>query len=196
MHKRLCFIYTETTGLHKTNNNVIKKELFKYARMVTMNYIIGYYKDMKDFVCEKKVRTIVQPRCMFIPKETEIFHNITQEIAIKEGIDPDIIIKTFKKDIEKVDIIVSHNVDFHLKTILSEAVRYNINLDLSKYIVIDTINFTPNTMQAQEYVKLKDLAIRLKIKNEDYSNLELIREVFTKLYKKFEKSCRVVETEV
>jgi DNA polymerase III epsilon subunit-like protein len=136
---------------------------------------------------------------MFIPKETEIFHNITQEMAMKEGTDPDIIIKTFKKDIEKIDIIVSHNVDFHLKTILSEAVRYNINLDLSKYIVIDTINFTPNTMQAQEYIKLKDLAIRLKIKDiiDDPSyNVELIRDVFTKLYKKFEKSCRVVETEV
>lgn len=195
MHKKLCFVYTETTGLHKTNHNVIKKELFKYARMVTINYIIGYFKDIKEFICEKKVRTIVQPRCMVIPKDTEKFHNITQEMAMKEGTDPDIIIKTFKKDIEKIDIIVSHNVDFHLKTILSEAVRYNINLDMSKYIIIDTINFTPNTMQAQEYIKLKDLAARLKIK-EDYSNVELIQEVFIKLYKKFEKSCRVIETEV
>jgi DNA polymerase III epsilon subunit-like protein len=195
MHKKICFIYTETTGLHKSNKNVIKKELFKYARMVTINYIIGYFKDMKEFVSEKKVRTIVQPRCMFIPKDTEKFHNITQEIAMKEGVDPDIIVKTFKKDIEKVDIIVSHNVDFHFKTILSEAVRYNINIDLSKYIVIDTINFTPNTMQAQEYIKLKDLAIRLKVK-ENQSIVELIQEVFIKLYKKFVKSCRVVETEV
>jgi hypothetical protein len=45
MYKRLCFIYTETTGLHQTNKDVSKKELFNYARMVTLNYIIGYFKD-------------------------------------------------------------------------------------------------------------------------------------------------------
>ena len=186
MQKRLCFIYTETTGLHKTNSCVTKKELFKYARMVTLNYEIGYFnsnnKD-RQFIIENKVRTIVRPRCMVIPKETEQYHNISQEIAMKEGTDPDIVISKLKKDLEKVDIIVSHSVDFHLRTILAEAVRYNINLDLSKFMIIDIMNFNEN------YTKLKDLATMLKV-DILLPSIDLIKNVFIKLYRKFEKATK------
>ena len=186
MQKRLCFIYTETTGLHKTNSCVTKKELFKYARMVTLNYEIGYFnsnnKD-RQFIIENKVRTIVRPRCMVIPKETEQYHNISQEIAMKEGTDPNIVISKLKKDLEKVDIIVSHSVDFHLRTILAEAVRYNINLDLSKFMIIDIMNFNEN------YTKLKDLATMLKV-DILLPSIDLIKNVFIKLYRKFEKATK------
>jgi len=190
MHKRLCFIYTETTGLHKNTSYVIKKELYKYARMVTLNYEIGYFNPNSDpkkreFITENKVRTIIRPRCMVIPKETEQYHNISQELAMKEGTDPDIVISKLKKDLEKIDIIVSHNVDFHLKTILSEAVRYNINLDLSKFMIIDTISFHHN----ENYIKLKDLATMLKVQF-SLSSVELIKNVFIKLYRKYEKSIK------
>ena len=186
MFKRLCFIYTETTGLHQTSNNVSKKELYKFARMVSLNYEIGYMVDNK-FVLENKIRMISKPRCMFIPKETEQFHGITMEIANKEGIYPNEMIMKLKEDLKDVDIIISHSVDFHFKTILAEAVRYNINLDLSKYMVIDTISFFHN----YGFIKLKDLATNLKIKDigsTNENNTELIRKVFIKLYKKYEKS--------
>jgi DNA polymerase-3 subunit alpha len=189
MQKRLCFIYTETTGLHKTNSCVTKKELFKYARMVALNYEIGYFnsnnKD-RQFIIENKVRTIVRPRCMIIPKETEQYHNISQEMAMKEGTDPEIVISKLKKDLEKVDIIVSHSVDFHLRTILAEAVRYNINLDLSKFMIIDTMNFNISGPY-ENYIKLKDLATMLKV-DSLLPSIDLIKNVFIKLYRKFEKA--------
>jgi hypothetical protein len=185
MYKKICFIYTETTGLHQTNKDVTKKELFNYARMVSLNYIIGYIKN-NDFIEEKRIRTIVCPRAMYIPKDTEQFHGITQEYALVNGVNPDVIIKKLKNDIMTVDVIVSHNVDFHLRTILAEAVRYNIMLDFSSYIIIDTINF----YHMDNYIKLKDLIIKLKLKISSDDTVENIKNVFFKLYKKFEKSLK------
>lgn len=186
MYKKLCFLYTETTGLHQVNENVSKKKIFAFARIVTLNYEIGYVKD-KEFIQEKKVRLIAKPRSMFIPKETEEYHGITQEMAIKQGVDPEQIINQFKDDLKNVDIIVSHNVDFHLRTIFAEAVRYNINLDLTKFVIIDTISFQHNF----GFIKLKELANKVGVKNiptSNESNVELIRDVFFKLYAKFKKS--------
>jgi DNA polymerase III epsilon subunit-like protein len=188
MSKRICFVYTETTGLHNTIKPVSKKELFAFARMVSLNYIIGSIKDM-EFIEENRVRTIIKPRSMVIPEETIKYHGITQEYATKHGIDPEQVVKNFIKDIKNVDIMVSHNVDFHLKTILAEAVRYNIMIDLTNYIVIDTINFAHN----EGFMKLRDLAVKLKVKdisdkNED--NVEIIGNVFFKLYSKYKKSIK------
>jgi DNA polymerase III epsilon subunit-like protein len=186
MYKRICFIYTETTGLHQINKNVSKKELFGYARMVTLNYEIGYVKD-KEFIQEKMVKQIVKPRCMVIPQETIEYHGITQQIANKKGLDPELIINQFKDELKTVDIIISHNVDFHLRTILAESVRYNIILDFNKFIIIDTINF----FHSYGFIKLKELASKVGIKQipeTNESNVELIRDVFFKLYSKFKKS--------
>jgi DNA polymerase III epsilon subunit-like protein len=188
MYKRICFIYTETTGLHSCNKPVIKKKLYAYSRMVSLNYEIGYLKS-NEFIQEKVVRTIAKPRCMYIPKETEEYHGITQEYATKNGVDPEIIINQLKDDLKNVDVIVSHNVDFHLRTILAEAVRYNIILDFNNYIIIDTINF----YHSFGFIKLKDLALKLKLKNipeiiKNQKNVEVIKNVFLKLYVKFIKS--------
>ena len=188
MHKKICIIYTETTGLHQSNY-ISKKELFKFARMVTLNYEIGYLKG-NEFIIENKVRSLVKPRCMYIPKETEQYHGITMEMAKEQGTNPDVLLKQFKDDIKNIDVIVSHNIDFHLKTILTEAILYNIQLDFTKYIIIDTINFFHNYSD-NCFIKLRDLATKLKFKDipeSSENNVEIIRDVFLKLYKKFEKS--------
>ena len=186
--KRICFLYTETTGLHNTYENVSKKKLYAFARLVKLNYEIGYFKD-NEFYQEKVVKEIVKPRCMVIPKETEVYHGISQELAEKKGICPEILIEKFKNDINsyKVEIIVSHNADFHIKTVLAEAIRYNIQLEFANHIIIDTISFNHD----YGYIKLLDLADKLKIKNKDEKDkLELIKIAFFKLYIKFEKSIK------
>ena len=55
MHKRICFLYTETTGLHQSNYPVSKKKLYTFARMVSINYIIGYLKDNNVRIWDPKV---------------------------------------------------------------------------------------------------------------------------------------------
>jgi DNA polymerase III epsilon subunit-like protein len=183
MDKRICFIYTETNGLHQTEDIVSKKNLYCFARMVCLNYEIGYIKN-NEFIQENKVRHIVKPRCMLITDETIKFHGITQQIATETGIDIEIILKQFKEDIKKVDIIVSHNIDFHLRTILAETVKYNFLIEFKNYIIIDTINFYHN----YGYIKLKELANKLKV--EENNNLDMIKNSFIKLYLKFQKSLK------
>jgi DNA polymerase III epsilon subunit-like protein len=186
MYKKICFVYTETTGLHQLNENVSKKNLFGFARMVTLNYEIGFVKN-KEYIQEKKVNQIVKPRCMFIPQETIEYHGITQEFANLNGEDPELIINEFINDLKTVNIIVSHNIDFHLRTIIAEAVRYNININLTNLVIIDTISF----YHKFGFIKLKDLAQKMSLKNiptNNKNNVELIRDIFFKLYSKFKKS--------
>ena len=198
MDKLVCFIYTETTGLHQSNI-LSKKNLYCFARLVVLNYEIGYFEN-KKFISKKKVRHIIKPRCMNIPVNSIQFHNITQDFAITNGKDIELVIKEFKEDIKIVDILVSHNIDFHLKTILSETIRYNILLDFTKYIIIDTISF----FHKYGFIKLKDLFDKLSIKKDNkinditltekktdiilYKSIDMIRLVFFKLYSQYKKS--------
>lgn len=186
MNKKICFLYTETNGLHQTNDDITKKNLFCFARLVVLNYEIGVVIN-NEYVQEKKVKYIIKPRCMIIPDETIEFHGITQEKAIKKGIDPEEALNLFKTDLKGVDILVSHSIDFHLKTILAEALKYNISFDFHKILIIDTISF----YHSFGFIKLKDLAQKLKIKDipeNNKNNVEIIRNIFFKLYSKFLKS--------
>ena len=42
MPRLVCFIYTQTNGLHGSNEFVTKKNMFEFARPVSLNYVIGY----------------------------------------------------------------------------------------------------------------------------------------------------------
>lgn len=184
MHKKLCFLHCSTIGLHQTTQPVSKKNLFNFARLVELTYDIGYF-DGNQFISDKKESIIVKPRCMTIPEDTVKYHGITQAKALKKGTDPEVVINKFINDINKVNIIVSHNINFHLKTIIAESVRYNIPIDFSKYIIVDTIDFNHDN----GFIKLKDLAEKLKIKDiNEIDNLDLVIMVFKKLYNKHVKS--------
>jgi DNA polymerase III epsilon subunit-like protein len=186
MDKRICFLYTETNGLHKTTDELTKKNIFNFARLVVLNYEIGIIKN-DEYTIEHNIKQIIKPRCMIIPEETIIFHNISQEKAIAKGIDPEEALTNFKTKLKNVDILVTHSADFHLKTILAESLKYNISIDFNKIIIVDTINF----YHSFGFLKLKELALKLKIKDiieTNKNNVELIRNIFFKLYSKFKKS--------
>ena len=55
MPKNICLIYVETNGVHKTDEIVSKKNMFKFARPICLNYIIGY-KQGDEFVEIKSER--------------------------------------------------------------------------------------------------------------------------------------------
>ena len=187
MPKLVCFLYTQTNGLHNSNDFVSKKNLFEFARPVSLNYIIGY-REGKDFVETKKEKFIFKPDCLNISEESEKLHGISISTAKEKGIDPEEIMNTFKKDIKNVSVLVSHNLPFHIKALQVECFRNCVSIDFSNYILIDTINFHHNL----EYPKLKELSNHLLKK--DYSekkqsyNLVLIKKCFLKLYSQYEKS--------
>ena len=179
MSKNVCFIYTDTNGLHTTNENVSKKNLYNFARIISLHYSIGTFDNMYKYTETKNVTHILTPKTINFDKTALKFHNITYENALAKGVDNHIVITELKNDLKDVDIIVSHNLSFHLKAIQVECFRTAITLDFSKFILIDMISFGHN----YTYPKLVDLIKKLKIKNIDNLNqLEQFRHVFVKLY--------------
>lgn len=189
MTKKICFIYTETNGLHTVNQNVSKKNLYGIARLISLNYLIGYRENGK-FVQIKKVKKILTPKCINFDKTAMKFHGINKEEALKKGTDSNDIMTQFKKDLTNVKVIVSHNLPFHLKAIQAECFRACICINFSSYTLIDTISF----YHKSEYPNLRSLAKSLLKK--DYSdkkqnyNLILIKKVFIELYNRYEKSIK------
>jgi DNA polymerase III epsilon subunit-like protein len=183
--RKICIVYTETNGLHSSNEDVIKKNLYCFARLVVLNYEIGY-KENNKFVSTKKVRIIIKPRCMNISNESTEIHGITMEIANNEGVEIEKVLEQFTKDLRDVSVIISHNVDFHLKTIIAEFVRYNIPFTFNNFIVIDTIGF----FHKMSYPKLDFLydALFTKKSKKQITNLDKIKNSFLKLYEDYEKS--------
>jgi hypothetical protein len=139
------------------------------------------------FTENKHITNIIKPTCMRIDNDIYKDYNITNEYALENGIEPDLCISEFIKNIKSVDFIIGHDINFHLKTIIAEAIKYNIVLNLNNYIVIDIINFYHNF----NIVLISELANKLKIKDlESKSDIELIRDIFFKLYSKFIKSIK------
>ncbi len=184
--RKICFIYTETNGLHSTNEDVIKKNLYSFARLVVLNYDIGY-KEGNKYVSSKKVRSIIKPRCMYISEESIKIHGITMEQANEEGCEIEQVLETFIKDLSDISVIVSHNIEFHLKTIMAELIRYNKPFNFSNFIIIDTISFFHNL----SFPKLDNLyttIVDTKKSKKQVNNLEKIRLCFLRLYENYELS--------
>jgi DNA polymerase III epsilon subunit-like protein len=183
--RKMCIVYTETNGLHSCNEDVIKKNLYCFARLVVLNYEIGY-KENNKFVSTKKVRSIIKPRCMNISDESVKIHGITMEIANNEGVEIEKVLDIFSKDLSDVSIVISHNVDFHLKTIMAEFVRYNIHFSFNNFIVIDTISFF-HKMSYPKLDVLYDILFTKKSKKQ-ITILDKIKNSFLKLYEDYERS--------
>jgi DNA polymerase-3 subunit alpha len=186
MTRRICYLYTETNGLHELDENVSKKNLFGFARLVALNYEIGYIESC-NYNLIKSVRKIIKPRCMFISDASIKIHGITNEIAKAEGSEIESVLNDFLADLKSnnVTVIVSHNITFHLRTLQAEYIRYNLSFNFLNYIIIDTISFYHQLY----FPKLKDLYEQLYNKKpKTKTNLELMKLCFNKLYDDYEKS--------
>ena len=189
MTKKILVLHTETTGLHENESESIsKKNLYTFARLVKLSYHINTYDgNFKNVV--PTISHIIKPHTININNSTK-YHNITQDHAIANGVDIYTVLNEFISHLKTCHVIVSHNINFHLKTILAEAVRFNIVIDVSKYTIIDTNtffhNYDINTKEfSQGNITLDGLAKKLKIKITT-DKLELINSVFIKLYKQYE----------
>ena len=185
MSKKLCFIHTETTGLHEINNyKVYKKNLFGFARMVSFSWIIATRKEKDNFEIIKKEKFIIKPRCMNIPDDCVKYHGISQKIGLTKGTDIEVVLEKFTKDLVDVKVISSHGLDFHLRTLQAELVRYNKPVDFNKYLLLDTNSFehgvTPSTLINISKVYLK------KPLDDKGIVIDVICELFFKLYNDYE----------
>jgi len=88
--KRIAFIYTDTTGLHKKMeySTVDAKNLHTWARLVGLYYQLGYRdSETKEIVIEEKKKFIIIPEDYRIPIESTAVHMIDNKKANKKGIE-------------------------------------------------------------------------------------------------------------
>lgn len=202
MKNLVGFIYCETNGLHKTvpkklddgkTINVIPpvkstfKNMFKFARLIVLNYSIGYYENQK-YIETKKERLIIKPKSINFDETAMKFHGVSMKKANKKGVDSLEAMEKFANDFRYVNFIVSHNVEFHIKSIQTELMRSCVYFDFSKKKIIDIISFNHDL----KYPSLKKLS--LEILGNDYENksakynITIVRKIFIKLYQNYEQS--------
>jgi len=83
-------------------------------------------------------------------------HGITDEIAEKEGIDIDIVFNKLLNGILKVNMLVSHNLEFDYNILLSEAYRNNASMLIN---TIDKLKLLCTGSSTKNLLKLKSTSI-------------------------------------
>ena len=192
MTKQIAFIYTETNGLHKkmSYKSVDAKNLHTWARLVAVYYQIGYRdEETKKIKITKKNKYIIKPEDFIIGDQSIAVHNIDNEIANNHGKDIKDVLNELKNDLNDVDLLVCHNLDFHLRALQAECFRHKIYINFGKAIMIDLMNFYHNI----DFPKLEDLTFQLVKKNYDNKprsyKVIMVKKCFEKLYNKHEKKC-------
>lgn len=172
---KVCFIYTHTNGIHETIEPVSKKNIFEFARLIQLKYSIGTFKsnNYNELIKEKY---ILKPKSINFNKNAENIHGISQKKAHKKGHDNSHVMNQFKKNLEGVQIIVGHNLNFHLKSIQVELFRTCVNIDFNNYILIDLMDFNRNNS-----ISLFNLSKKYNI-DEKYSDIKLLKKLFPIIY--------------
>jgi DNA polymerase III epsilon subunit-like protein len=178
----ICFLYTDTNGLHKCHDYPSTKNLYKYARLIAIHYMIGNYSNGKFTISYTK-NIILKPKTINFDSTAQKFHKITMEDAEKNGVNNIDAINELKNDLSKVNIIIGHSLPFHIKAIQVECFRTAIDISFSKYICIDLMSFG----HTLDYPKLVDLLTKYKI-DKNLSQLEQYKELFLILYKDYSKT--------
>jgi DNA polymerase-3 subunit alpha len=188
-HKRYLVIDTETNGLVATSGLRFPdyKNLKEYnnARIVqvawTLNNGVSY-----DLVSDM----IVKPDNFDITNDN--IHGITKKFADAVGNKITDVFNVFKRDLEKCDFIVGHNVIFDLNVIKSELHRHNMKniIDIiNKKGIICTMEIGAQRFKNNKYgfIKLNELYEKLMnipmiVKHDACYDVEMTCICFTKLF--------------
>lgn len=112
------FFDTETTGLPK-NYQAPLDDFSNWPRLVQLAW------SMYDFHGNHwdSFNYIIYPDGFEIPEESTKIHRISQEMAIKDGVDVKKALAHFIQEVERSTYIVAHNIDFDEKIVGSELLR-------------------------------------------------------------------------
>lgn len=89
----------------------------------------------KQYIIERDF--IIKPSNYIIPKESIKIHKITNKKAKEEGIPLVEVLKIFKEDCDKVNMVIAHNASFDKSVVLAACyrTRRNVNFLLNKKII-------------------------------------------------------------
>ncbi len=115
------FFDTETTGLPK-NYQAPLDDFSNWPRIVQLSWSL--YDD--DGNLWESQNYIIKPNGFVISDEVAKIHRVTQERAMREGVDLPIALNHFLRDVSTSSYLVAHNIDFDEKIVGSELLRANL----------------------------------------------------------------------
>jgi DNA polymerase III epsilon subunit-like protein len=128
------FFDTETTGLPK-NYQAPLDDFSNWPRIVQISWSLyddeGNHWESQNY--------IIKPNGFVIPDEVAKIHRITQERALKEGVELTAALAHFLRDVQSASYLVAHNIDFDEKIIGAELLRENMTNYLAEVKKICTM---------------------------------------------------------
>jgi DNA polymerase III epsilon subunit-like protein len=112
------FFDTETTGLPK-NWKAPVTDINNWPRLVQLAYLL--YDTSGNKISEGDF--IIKPSGFMIPAEASRIHGISNERAIKEGLELSDVLIQFNSLIIKANYLVAHNISFDEKIVGAEFLR-------------------------------------------------------------------------
>lgn len=142
--KNILFIKIESNGLPKNNAlDVSKENLNNWPNLISIYYKIGRINTETNKV-DIKLQSyhIVKPTFQ-VKKQAQKVHEISEEDMNSNGKDIKDILNKMNKDMidNDIKIIIGHNVLFDLNITKAEIVRNDLEIDLDKYDLVDTMTY-------------------------------------------------------
>ena len=92
-----------------------------WPHIVQFSYIV--YDTSINEILKISDNIIKLPKGVVIPQECINIHGITNEMSAKRGVDIDMVLSKFMKDVTLVDKVIAHNMNFDFNMIKAEVYR-------------------------------------------------------------------------
>lgn len=129
---KILFFDTETTGLPLDYDEPYTN-IENWTRLVQLSWIT----EDTDTKEKKENDFIIRPEGFTIPDAAAKIHNITTEIAERDGVNLRAALSDFVQDMLLADLLVAHNIEFDKNVICSEIYRTAIKLMGEKELLLE-----------------------------------------------------------
>lgn len=121
---KVLFFDTETNQFLPRNIDSLSiNDVDLLPRIVQFSYIIYDFKKNMSRTCKVVDHIVKLPEKIGITQECVDIHRITKEMSVEKGIPIEHVMINFLYDIENVDFILGHNLEFDLKMVQFELQR-------------------------------------------------------------------------
>jgi len=124
---------TETTGIPH-NKTAPLTDLDNWPRLVQFAWQLH---DHTGKLLSQN-NAIIKPDGFDIPFKSEQVHGISTQRALEEGRDLEIVLAEFRKDLERTQLLVGHNIEFDINIIGAELIRKN--LPTENFLALDKVD--------------------------------------------------------
>lgn len=119
------FFDVETNGLPKIRNGALD-DIDNWPRVVQISWAI--FEETGQMIFFKN--NIIQARDFTINADSTKIHGISQERSLNKGVSMRQVLSEINLDLEKISLIICHNIEFDIPTLYAEYLRNRIDTNL------------------------------------------------------------------